>query len=220
MRRRNFIALLGGAVAAWPVAAFAEQPPRKRPLLAYLITGTRDGLASDTSAFLNRLRDLGYIDGQNIEMVTRYADSNTARLPALADELIKLQPNVILAFDPPAAVAARKATASIPIVAAILNDPLQLGLIASYARPGGNVTGILSQVEGLPGKQVEIAQELVPAITAIGVLVNPSNPTNAFQWREIEAAGAAKAIKIIAAESQSKGDLDSCVFCVTPRSGR
>ena len=147
MRRRNFIALLGGAAAAWPVAAFAEQPPRKRPLLAYLITGTRDGLASDTSAFLNRLRDLGYIDGQNIEIVTRYADSNTARLPELADELIKLQPNVILAFDPPAAVAARKATASIPIVDAILNDPLQLGLIASYARPGGNVTGILSQVE-------------------------------------------------------------------------
>jgi len=211
MRRRNFIALLGGAAAAWPVAAFAEQPPRKRPLLAYLITGTRDGLASDTSTFLNRLRDLGYIDGQNIEIVTRYADSNTARLPALADELIKLQPNVILAFDPPAAVAARKATASIPIVAAILNDPLQLGLIASYARPGGNVTGILSQVEGLPGKQVEIAQELVPAITAIGVLVNPSNPTNAFQWREIEAAGAAKAIKIIAAESQSKGDLDTAL---------
>src|SRR6516225_8253093 len=95
MRRRKFITIIAGAAAAWPVAAFAEQPPRKRPLLAYLITGTRDGLASDTSAFLNRLRDLGYIDGQNIEMVTRYADSNTARLPALADELIKLQPNVI-----------------------------------------------------------------------------------------------------------------------------
>jgi len=212
MRRREFITLLGaGAAAAWPLAARAQQTPRRRPLLAYLITGTRDGLAPQTSAFLNHLRGLGYVEGQNIEIVTRYADSNTARLPALADELVKLQPNVIVALDPPAAVATRKATASIPIVAAILNDPVRLGLIASYARPGGNVTGILSQVEGLPGKQVEIVQDLVPAATVIGVLVNPDNPTNAFQRREIEAAGAAKAIKIVAVESRSKGDLDAAL---------
>src|SRR5262249_58104725 len=89
----------------------------------------------------------------------------------------RLRPDLIVALDPPAALAAKKATPSIPIIAAILNDPVRLGLIASYARPGGNLTGILSQVEGLPGKQVEIAQELVPAITLIGVLANPANAT-------------------------------------------
>jgi putative ABC transport system substrate-binding protein len=211
IRRRDFISILGRAAATWPLAARAQQSPRKRPLLGYLITGTRDALASDTSAFLNRLRDLGYVEGQNIEIATRYADADSARLPTLAAELVHLQPDLIVAFDPPATVAARKATPSIPIVAAILNDPVRLGLIASYARPGGNVTGILSQVEGLPGKQVDIAQELVPAATIIDVLVNPANPTTAFQRQETEAAGVAKGIKVVAAETESKGDLDTAL---------
>jgi putative tryptophan/tyrosine transport system substrate-binding protein len=210
LKRREFITLLGGAMG-WPLSARAQQPPRPHPLVGYLITGTKDGLAPDVSAFLNRLRDLGYIEGQNIEIAKRYADADSARLPALAAELVQLQPNLILAFDPPAAVAARKTTASIPIVAAILNDPLRLGLIASYARPGGNVTGILSQVEGLPGKQIEIARELIPAATVIGVLVNPTNPTNTYQRREIEDAGAAKAIKVIGAETRAKADLDDAL---------
>jgi putative ABC transport system substrate-binding protein len=211
VRRREFITLLGSAAAAWPLAARGQQRSHQHPLVGYLITGTKDGLAPDVSAFLNRLRELGYVEGQNIEIATRYADTDTARLPALAAELVQLQPNLILAFDPPAAVTARKATASIPIVAAILNDPVRLGLIASYARPGGNVTGILSQIEGLPGKQIDIARELMPAVTVIGVLVNPTNPTNAYQRQEIEGAGAAKAIKVIAVETRSKADLDNAL---------
>jgi putative ABC transport system substrate-binding protein len=209
MRRRAFITLLGGA-AAWPLAARGQQRSHQHPLVGYLITGTKDGLAPDVSAFLNRLRELGYVEGQNIEIATRYAETDTARLPALAAELVQLRPNLILAFDPPAAVTARNATASIPIVAAILNDPVRLGLIASYARPGGNVTGILSQIEGLPGKQIDIARELMPAVTVIGVLVNPTNPTNAYQRQEIEGAGAA-AIKVIAVETRSKADLDDAL---------
>jgi putative tryptophan/tyrosine transport system substrate-binding protein len=208
MKRREFITLLSGAVAGWPFEARAEQAPRKRPLLGYLITGTKDGLTHSVSAFLNRLRDLGYVEGQNIDIVTRYAEADSTRLPTLADELVRLRPDLIVALDPPAALAAKKATASIPIVAAILNDPVRLGLIASYARPGGNLTGILSQVEGLPGKQVEIAQELIPALTLIGVLANPANATHAYQRQEIEAA-AAKRVKVIAAEARSKGDLES-----------
>src|SRR4029077_10092788 len=168
MRRREVITLLGGA-AAWPLAARAQQPSlRRRPLLGYLITGSREGMAYLSTPFLNRLRETGYTDGQTIDIVTRYADADVARLPALADELVRLQPDVIVALDPPAALVAAKATASVPIVAAILNDPVRLGLIASYARPGGNVTGILSQVEGLPGKNVEIARELLPRIAVIG----------------------------------------------------
>jgi putative ABC transport system substrate-binding protein len=207
IRRREFIVTLGSA-AAWPVVAGAQQAPRKRPVLGYLITGTKDGLAHSVSAFLSRLRDLGYVEGQNIDIVIRYADADSTRLPVLADELVQLRPNLIVALDPPAALAAKKATASIPIIAAILNDPVRLGLIASYARPGGNLTGILSQVEGLPGKQVEIAQELVPAITLIGVLANPANATHAYQRQEVETAAAAKGVKVIAAETRSKGDLE------------
>ena len=112
------------------------------------------------AALRDREREIGYNDGQNIDIVTRYADADITRLAVLADELVRSQPDVIVAIDPPAALAAKKATASLPIVAAILNDSMRLGLIASYARPGGNVTGILSQVEGLPGKHVEIAREL------------------------------------------------------------
>jgi putative tryptophan/tyrosine transport system substrate-binding protein len=207
MRRREFISLLGGA-AAWPLAARAQPPSlRRRPLLGYLITGSREGMAYLSTPFLNRLRETGYTDGQTINIVTRYADADVARLPALADELLRLQPDLIVAMDPPAALAAAKATASVPIVAAILNDPVRLGLIASYARPGGNVTGILSQVEGLPGKNVEIARELFPRSAVIGVLVNPANATHTYQRQEIEAAAANSGIKVIGAEARSKADL-------------
>jgi putative ABC transport system substrate-binding protein len=207
MRRREVITLLGGA-AAWPLAARAQQPSlRRRPLLGYLITGSREGMAYLSTPFLNRLRETGYTDGQTIDIVTRYADADVARLPALADELVRLQPDVIVALDPPAALVAAKATASVPIVAAILNDPVRLGLIASYARPGGNVTGILSQVEGLPGKNVEIARELLPRIAVIGVLVNPANATHTYQRQQIEAAAANIGIKVIGAEARSKADL-------------
>lgn len=209
LRRREFITLLGGAAAGWPFAARAEQATRTRPLLGYLITGTRDAFGPEAS--LDRLRELGYVEGKNIDIVSRYADSESSRLPALAVELLTLQPDLIVALDPPATIAARKATASVPIVSAILNDPVRLGLIASYARPGGNVTGILSQVEGLPGKQVEIAKQVVPAADVIGVLVNPDNPTNAFQQKEIEAASAAKAMKVVTATARSKTDLESAL---------
>ena len=207
MKRREFITL-GGAAAAWPLTARAQQPSlRRRPLLGYLITGSREGMAYLSTLFLNRLREIGYTDGQTIDIVIRYADADVARLPALADELVRLQPDLIAAIDPPAALAAARATASVPIVAAILNDPVRSGLVASYARPGGNVTGILSQVEGLPGKQVDIAHELVPGITVIGVLVNPANATHTYQRQEIETAAANSGIKVIGAEARSKADL-------------
>jgi len=211
MNRRDAIALIGGAAAApslWSRAARAQQvSPRRRPLLGYLITGSRDGMAYLSTQFLNRLRELGYTDAETIDIVTRYADADVARLPPLAEELVRLKPDVIATIDPPAALAAAKATTSVPIVAAILNDPVRLGLVASYARPGGNVTGILSQVEGLPGKQVEIARELFPGIGTLGVLVNPANATHTYQRQEIEAAATNSGINVIAAEARAKADL-------------
>ena len=208
MRRREFIALLG-STSTWPLAARAQQPNgRTRPMLGYLVTGTDAGYAPLTTPFLSRLREIGYTDGRNIDIVTRYADADYTRLPGLADELVRLRPDVIVAVDPPAAFAAKKATVSLPIVAAVLNDPVRLGMIASYARPGGNVTGILSQVEGLPGKQVEIAQELIPGLTALGMLANPANATHGYQRQEIEAAATSRGIKIVAVEARSKADLE------------
>src|SRR5262249_41967394 len=207
--RRKFLTTLGGAAAAWLLAARAQQPNRRtRPVLGYLVTGTDVGFASLTAPFLNRLREIGYTDGRNIDIITRYADADITRLPGLADELVRLKPDVIVAIDPPAAFAAKKATTSLPIVAAILNDPVRLGMIASYARPGGNVTGILSQVEGLPGKQVEIARDLVPGLTVLGVLVNPANATHGYQRQEIEAAATSSGIKIVAVEASSKTDFE------------
>ena len=139
--RRKFLATLGGA-AAWPLAARAQQPNRRtRPVLGYLVTGTEAGFASLTTPFLHRLREIGYTDGRNIDIITRYADADITRLPSLADELVRLQPDVIVAIDPPAAFAAKKATASLPIVAAILNDPVRLGMIASYAGPAATSPG-------------------------------------------------------------------------------
>jgi putative ABC transport system substrate-binding protein len=221
MTRREFIALVGGVILACPIAAQAQQATsRRRPLLGYLITGTREGLAPEAGTFLNRLRDLGYIEGQNIDIVIRYADTDTTRLPLLAEELVKLKPDLIVTLDPPAALAAKKATASLPIVAAILNDPVRLGLIATYARPGGNITGILSQVEDLPGKQVEIAQELIPTISVIGVLINPTNATHAYQRKEIEAAATTKGIKVIAAEARSKVDVEPALSSLRNAKGQ
>src|SRR6476660_4511756 len=108
LRRREFITLLGGAVTAWPLAARAQQPNRRtRPVLGYLVTGTEAGYASLTTPFVNRLREIGYTDGRNIDIITRYADADITRLPGLADELVRLQPDVIVAIDPPAAFAAK-----------------------------------------------------------------------------------------------------------------
>ena len=207
MRRREFIMFLGSAVAVWPLAALA-QTAVKRPLIGFLQSGSKEATAFWTSAFSEGMRDHGYVEGQHYEIAYHFADDDFARLPALAEELVELKPDVIVASNTTAALAAKKATQSIPIVATLLSDPVNLGLVASYGRPGGNVTGILTLVEGLSGKQVEIALELIPAATKLGVLFNPTNPVATAQRQEIEAAGAAKGIKVVAAEARTKGDLD------------
>ena len=207
MRRREFITLLGGAAAAWPLVARA-QTAVKRPLIAFLQSGSKETTAFWASAFSEGMRALGYVEGQSYDIVYRFANEDFARLPALAEELVQLKPDVIVASVAASALAAKRATQSIPIITPILADPVKLGLVASYARPGGNVTGIMTLVEGLSGKQVDIALELIPAATKLGVLFNTTNPTNMAQRQEIEAAGAAKGIKVVAAEARTKGDLD------------
>jgi len=141
MKRREFITALGGAAAAWPLAAVA-QVSTKRPLIAWLSLGERTASWAFVEAFLHGMRDFGYTDGDNFEFAPRFADGYIERLPMLAQELVQLRPSVILAPASGPAVAAKRATATIPIVSPALADAVHLGLVASVSRPGGNVTGI------------------------------------------------------------------------------
>ena len=209
MRRRDFIVSGGAATMAWPAAAYAQQPavPVKRPLVGYLTTSSKPGTERYRGAYLHGMRELGYEQGRNFVFEDRYADGNANRLPKLAEELVRLKSDVILTSPTTAAIAMKRATSHIPIVGVLLTDPVGAGLVESEARPRTNVTGILSRVEGLPGKVLELALELVPGAGRIGILVNVQNPSNVIQRRELEAAAAKFGVILTAAEVQPGDDL-------------
>jgi putative ABC transport system substrate-binding protein len=210
MRRRQFLTLLGGAAAAWPVAAIA-QVSTKRPLIAWLSLGERTASWTFVEAFLHGMRDFGYTDGDNFEFAPRFADGYIERLPMLAQELVQLRPSVILAPASGPAVAAKRATATIPIVSPALADAVHLGLVASVSRPGGNVTGITPYVEGLPAKQMELAREVVPRAARIGVLANVSDPKAPPQLQELEAAGRDLGVTVVVADAPTPDDVDGAL---------
>jgi putative tryptophan/tyrosine transport system substrate-binding protein len=209
MRRREFIITLGGA-AAWPLAA-RGQSRHPRPLIAWLSGGARANSQFATDAFLQGMRDLDYIEGRDFDIVYRFADGYAKQLPALAEELVRLKPNIILAPATAQAVAAKHATATIPIVTPALADAVHLGLVASDARPDGNVTGITPYVAGLPAKQMELAREVVPGARRIGVLNDINDPKAAPQWQELEAAGRSLEVSVVAAEVGMPDDLVSAI---------
>ena len=207
MKRRAFISLLGGAAVAWPVAAIA-QVSTKRPLIAWLSLVERTASWTFVEAFLHGMRDFGYTDGDNFEFAPRFADGYIERLPMLAQELVQLRPSVILAPASGPAVAAKRATTTIPIVSPALADAVHLGLVASVSRPGGNVTGITPYVEGLPAKQMELAREVVPRAARIGVLANVSDPKGPPQLQELEAAGRDLGVTVVVADAPTPDDVD------------
>ena len=206
MNRRTFITLLGGAAAAWPLAARA-QAPAKRPRITFLGASGPRPSAKVTAAFIEGMRALGYTEGRDFEMEYRWAEGYTERLPALAEESVRRGSDVIVVANIQAVVAARDATKTIPIVGAVLDDPVGLGLIKSDARPGGNVTGLLMSVPGLPAKQLELARDLIPSAAKIGLLVNPSNIIDR-QRQEMETAGAALAVTLIPVETRTPEEID------------
>jgi putative ABC transport system substrate-binding protein len=206
MWRREFITLLGSAAATWPLAARA-QVSTKRPLIAVLTAITKEG-NSPLGAFEQGMRELGYVDGQNIDIEYRFAEGRLERFPVLAEELLRLSPNVIVATVTPAAVAARALTQTIPIVCPLLADPIRFGLIASEARPGGNVTGISFRTEGLTGKQVELALQMIPDVVKIGFLVNVASGV-IIDRQELEATCERLVIKAVPAEVRAPNDLDA-----------
>jgi putative ABC transport system substrate-binding protein len=213
MKRRALITLLGGA-AAWPLVVHA-QASQRRPLVALLGGGTRAASLGVVDAFLQGMRELGYIEGSNFDMVYRYADGYAERLSALAQEVVKLKPDVIFAPATGQAVAAKKATGTIPIVTPALADAVHLGLVASDARPGGNVTGLTPYVAGLPAKQLELAREVVPDARHIGVLNDANDPKAAPQWQELQAAARTLAVLITAADVHTPDDLVSAIQSLT-----
>jgi putative ABC transport system substrate-binding protein len=209
MRRREFIGLLA-TIAVCPQSALG-QAAKKRPVIARLAITTKDAplMVRYINQFLTGMRELGYTEGRDFEMLYRYADFHAERLPALAAELVHLNPDVILAGATIDAVALKKATDKIPIVVGALGDPDLLGFAANDARPTGNVTGITPYVKGLPAKQLELAREVVPRATRIGLLDDVTDPKAHPQRREIEAAGRAMELKIVPAEVRTSADIGS-----------
>jgi putative tryptophan/tyrosine transport system substrate-binding protein len=193
--RRELLAALGGA-AAWPNSV-AAQPRARRALVAMLVAGTSVGYSGLVQAFRRGLQKFGYIEGRDFDIVDRYADGDPTRLPALAMELVKLKPDVIVTTSTSSALAAKQATTAVPITSAILTDPIGKGLAASEARPGGNVTGIEFTLRGLTGKQLELAREVIPQTSSVGLLVNMKNASNPPQRRDVEAAANASSIRLV-----------------------
>ena len=209
MRRRDFI-LLGSAIA-WPLVAQAQVSPRRRPLIAWLSGGTTEVAGPFAASFLDGMRELGYAEGRDFDMAYRYAEGVLDRLPAFAEEIVRLKPDVILAAAVSAAVPARMATSTIPIVCPALADAVHLGLIASEARPGGNVTGIEPYVAGLPAKQMELVREIAPGARRVGLLTNLRDPKAPPQAQELEAAAKALEVTINSADVNSPQGIDGAM---------
>ena len=208
MRRREFIWLLGGAAAAFPRGVLAQVSAR-RQLVAVLVGATAATASRYVTGLEQRMQELGYVAGRDVDIVYRYADGDLARLPALADELVQLKPDVVVAANTQATIAARQATATIPIVAANVTDPVGFGLVASHARPGGNVTGILPSLDTLPEKQLALAAEVVRGTVKMGMLVNASSQAHVIMRQGAENAAAALAIKLMPVVVRLPDDLDA-----------
>ena len=204
------MSLLGGAAAAWPLGA-RSKVASKRPLIAWLSGGTAQFSAGFVDNFLRGMRDLGYVEGRNFDMAYRFADGYGDRLPALTDAVVRLKPDVILASASIAAFAARKAASTIPIVSPALADAVHLGLIASEARPGGNVTGIEPYVEGLPAKQIEFAREILPGVRTIGLLTNSTDPKAPPQAQELKSLARTVGAKAVSADANVPEDIDGAL---------
>ena len=226
LKRREFITLLGGTAAAWPLGARAQQAV-KLPTIGFLITGTPSSHGQWFSALVQRLRELGWIEGRTIAIEYRWAEGREERVAGMVAELVRLNVNIIVTNATTAGLAAKQATSSIPIVLPASADPVGTGLVASLARPGGNVTGLSIQATDLAAKRVELLREVVAGLRRLAILANVATPATALEMSEIKAAAQtlgleAATFEIRRAEAISpifdvlKGRADALYVCLDP----
>jgi hypothetical protein len=185
MRRREFVALLGGTATAWPFAVRAQQAPR---VIGLLGSDTAEAQSRWTTAFVQRLRELGWTEGSNVVIKYRWAEGRSDRFAEIASEFVRDNVSVILTHNTPPTLAAKRATSTIPIVFATAGDPIETGIVASLARPGGNITGLSSQAPDSAGKKLELMREIVPGLHRLATLAEIGNPYAALDVGKIRDA--------------------------------
>jgi putative tryptophan/tyrosine transport system substrate-binding protein len=217
MQRREFITILGGAAAGWPLSARAQLASAKVFKVGFLGLPSADSLPKRTEAFRAGLRDLGYQEGRDLVVEYRWADSNYQRLPALLAELINLNVDVIVTHGTPGITAAKAATSKIPIVIATVGDPVGSGLVASLARPGGNITGLSFFQPELAAKRLELLKETVPDLTDVGVLLNPANQMNEPVLPQVAQVAQSLKLELHRFDAREPGDLEGAFAAMTAR---
>ena len=207
MRRREFIAVLGGTAVAWPLAAHAQQPAI--PVIGYLDSRSPGAVENRLRGLHQGLKEAGYIEGENVTILYRWADDRLDRLPLLAAELVSRSVAAIVTAGSPSALAAKAATTTIPIIF-VVSDPVQLGLVTSLSRPGGNLTGIDPFTAQIVAKRLEVLRDLLPKVTRIGVVVNPADAGQTrTQLTDIEAAARAMGLQIKVYNADTGAEIDA-----------
>jgi putative ABC transport system substrate-binding protein len=206
VKRRDFITLLGGSAATWPLAVRAQQPAM--PVIGFLRASMAAGSEHLVAALRRGLNEAGFVDGQNVVIEYRWAEGHDNRLPTLAADLVRRQVAVIVASAGEGALAAKAATSTIPIVYVTAVDPVEFGLVASLNRPGGNATGVTYLTSALAGKRLELIQQIVPAAKSVAVLVHPGNATTEPFMRDLQAGAGVLGLQVFVENVTSEQDID------------
>jgi putative tryptophan/tyrosine transport system substrate-binding protein len=205
IRRREFITLLGGAVA-WPFTADAQQPGKYRTI-GFLGAATPSTASQYTAAFVQRLRELGWIEGRTVAIEYRWAEGRNERFAEIAAEFVRANVDVIVTWGTASVLAAKQATSVIPIVFATAGDPVATGLVANLARPGGNVTGLSNQVPDLAGKRLELLREITPDLRRLAILSNIASPIGVLEMRDVQAAARTLTLEVLSLEIRRAEDI-------------
>jgi ABC-type uncharacterized transport system substrate-binding protein len=224
VKRRDFIALIGGVAAAWPLAARAQQPPKT---IGFLGTSTRSAESEWIAAFVERLRELGWIDGRTVAIEYQWAEGRDERFAEIAAEFVRRKVDVIVTWGTAPTIAAKQATPVIPVVAAAMGDPLGTGIVASLARPGGNVTGLSALVTDLASKRLELLREVVPSLRRLAIMYNVDAPAALLDMKEVQTAAGTLGFEVTTSEIRQlkdiapafdafKGHADALYICTDP----